>query len=139
VGANFVVAWHSGSERRNWGSAIHAVVVDGTGAVLASRDVTAGDLHAKDRSLLGFGDHLLLVWSATPSADRPFELSYETLSAGDLSLLGPRQSLVRSASGWDLTGPFATRGAAGDVGIFYDEIGSYKAYFLRLGCGGSGP
>jgi hypothetical protein len=131
----FVVAWHTGNLAQNWGPALEGATLDELGAGLVTRELTSGDTHAKHRSLVALGDRVLMLWSATPSELEPFQLFFETLSPTTLDVLVPRQLLVKSASGWDLTTPHAVLGAAGDIGVVYDEIGTYQAYFLRLACG----
>jgi hypothetical protein len=138
VNLGFVVAWAQGSEHGNWASSLQGATLDPRGEVLAVRAITAGDTHAKDRTLVSFGDEVLLIWSGTPTDADPFQLAYETLLAADLSLTVPPQSLAKSASGYDLTGPRAVIGTKGDIGVVYDESISYVGYFLRLACGTPG-
>jgi hypothetical protein len=136
VGEVFVVVWHTGSESQNWGPSLEAATLDGRGHVVASGPVTFGDAHAKLRALVSFGDRALLVWSAVQSEGNPFDLFYETFSAGNLAIVGSRELLV--TNGHNLTDPFAVRGANGDVGVAYDDFESYSAYFLTLSCRSGG-
>lgn len=131
----FISTWHTGSERRNWGGALVGALVDESGSFIVQRSITSGDTHAKHRSLVVLGDRVLMVWSATPSDVEPFELFYETLSPTTLDVQVSRQLLVKSPLGWDLTSPHAALGPDGDIGVVYDEIGTYQAYFLPLRCG----
>jgi hypothetical protein len=132
AGDGFVVAWHTGSTKRGWGSSIHAVYLDQRGDTLATKDVTTGDAHAKTRALLSLGDRVLLVWSATPHEGDRYQLFYEVLSAKDLSIVRPRQLLASSGS--DLTDPALSLGPNGDIGVVFEDSTKYQAYFTRLGC-----
>jgi len=132
VGDDFVVVWETGSESQNWGPSLQAATLDARGHVVASGAVTFGDLHARTRALVSFGDRALLVWSAVPTEGNPFALFYETFSLGNLAIVAPRQALA--ASGHDLIDPFAVRGPSGAVGIAYDDYESYSSYFLALSC-----
>jgi hypothetical protein len=133
VGDHFVVAWHTGSEGRNWGPSIRAATLDTRGNVLASGPVTFGDAHAKTRALVSFGDRALLVWSAVQAEGDPFALFYETFALKDLSLVAPR--LVLATSDHDLVDPLAVRGANGEIGVGYDDYQAYSSYFTSLSCG----
>jgi hypothetical protein len=137
VGSRFVVAWHTGSLKQGWGAAIPAATLDEDGTLLASREITSGDAHAKHRSLVSLGDRVLVVWAAEPPELEQFQLFYETVSRDTLDILTPRQLLMKSATGGDLISPQAVRGPDGDVAITYDEIAGMstnRAFFLRLAC-----
>ncbi|HEY3500875.1 MAG TPA: putative metal-binding motif-containing protein [Polyangiaceae bacterium] len=131
----YVAAWHTGSEARNFGSAIEAVLLDSGGSVLVRRTVTSGDVFAKWRTLVSLGDRVVLVWSGA-GPDGVYALYYELLSASDLSPLSPRQLLATSSLGGVLIDPVATLGDFGDIGVLYDDnrSGVYRAYFVRLTC-----
>ncbi len=138
--SGFVVAWHTGDEHGNWGTAIQAASLDDHGKLMATGAVTSGDTHAKDRALVSFGDRLLLVWSAEPSATERYELWYELFDGQKLTVVSPRTFLAKGmvdASGTpnDLIAPLAVRGPNGEVGIVFDENPSSRSYFMRLGCG----
>jgi hypothetical protein len=135
VESGFVVAWHTGSSGRGYGSRIEAALVDANGAVLARGPVTSGDVIAKHRTLVSLGDRVLLIWTGE-GADGFFSLHYVLLSAADLTPLSERRELARSASGGDLIEPTAALGPAGDVGVLYTEnrAGLIRAYFARLSC-----
>jgi hypothetical protein len=133
VNGGFTVAWDTGDPHA-WGNAIQAATLDTHSTVLALGAITSGDTHAKDRSLVSFGDHLLLVWAATTTDSERYELWYETFRANDLSVQSARQ-LLATTSGHDLVQPNAVRGPNGDVGVTYGDSPSLVSYFLRLGCG----
>ncbi len=134
AGERFVVAWHTGSVKGTWGPAVIAATLDANGVILASGAITEGDTHAKHRTLVSLGDRVLVVWAATPAEGERFQLFYETLRVETLEVSTPRQLLVKSAVGQDLISPNAVRGPDGDIGIVYDESGTYQAFFLRLAC-----
>ena len=130
------MAWHSGSEARNWGPSIHAALIDTDGRVIATRAVTTGDAHAKWRTLVALGDRVVLIWAGADEAGT-FALYFEQLSTTDLSEITPRHPLARSefANG-DLIDPIATLGPNGDIAVLYDDnrAGIYRSYFTRITC-----
>ena len=129
----FVVAWHTTDAAILAGPVLQAAALDARGNLLAQAPITTGDLHAKERALVSLGDRVLVVWSALPQGGLHYELFYEVISARDLSVIVPRQSLV--ASPLDLQGPNASLGPNGDVGVTYHTAGTaYQAYFTHLGC-----
>jgi hypothetical protein len=132
VDGGFVVAWHTGSQARNFGGSLQAAALDERGNLVAQGPITTGDTHAKHRSLVSLGDRVLVVWSATPSDSEPFQLFYEVIDARDLGVVVARQLLEKSS--WPLIEPSARLGPNGDVGVVYNENGSYRAYFTHLGC-----
>jgi Putative metal-binding motif/Dictyostelium (slime mold) repeat len=137
VGDDFVVLWHTGSETRNWGSSIQAATLDANGNLLASGPITSGDAHAKSRALVSLGDRAVVVWSATPTDNDPFELFYETLSPDKLAILTSRATLATSDKGNDLVDPSAVLGPSGDIGVTFNDNVAYVGYFMQLGCVGS--
>lgn len=133
AGDYFVVAWHTANEALLPGPVLQAATLDERGSLLATGPITAGDLNAKERALVSLGDRVLVVWSAIPAGGLRYELFYEVISARDLSVIVPRQSLV--ASTLDLQEPNVRLGPNGDVGVTYHTAGTaYQAYFTHLGC-----
>jgi hypothetical protein len=134
VGSRFVVAWHTGNLKEGWGGSLPAATLDENGTLVASREITTGDAHARHRTLVSLGDRVLLVWAAEPTVLEPFQLFYETVNRETLEVVTPRQLLAKSAIGGSLISPQAVRGPDGDVAVVYDENPPYQSFFLRLAC-----
>jgi hypothetical protein len=137
VGPRFVVAWHSGNLKQNWAGAIPAATLDEDGRLMASRDITSGDTHARHRSLVSLGARVLVVWAAVPPGTERYQLFYETVNRETLEVVTPRQLLAKSAIDGNLISPQAVSGPDGDVAVVYDEagmMGTYQSFFLRLAC-----
>jgi hypothetical protein len=136
AGGRFVVAWHTGSEARNWGSAIHAASIDREGNVLANQPVTSGDVHAKWRTLVPRGNRFLLIWSGADQSGT-YLLDYQLFSATDLRALKVRAPLARGAfPGVHLVDPVATPGPNGSIAVLFDEnqAGILRSYLTQIGC-----
>jgi hypothetical protein len=136
AGGRFVVAWHTGSEARNWGSAIHAASIDDQGNVWANQAVTSGDVHAKWRTLVARGNRVLLIWSGADQTGN-YALSYQLFSAIDLRALIARAPLAGGAfAGVHLVDPLATPGPNGSIAVVFDEnqAGILRSYLTQLGC-----
>jgi hypothetical protein len=136
AGGRFVVSWYTGSQKRNWGSALMGATLDDAGSVIAAREITGGDAHARSHALVSLGDRALLVWSAIPTESEPWQLFYETLRTETLEVVTPRQLLAKSAAGTDFVGPDVVQGPDGDVAVVFNEndAGTNTALFLRLAC-----
>ena len=131
----FLVAWHTGSQARNFGPAIEAALIDAYGGLIARSTVTSGDVFAKWSTLVSLGDRAVLIWSGA-GPDGAYALHYEVLSAADLTPIGSRQLAARSSGGGSLVDPVATLGELGDIAVLYDDnqSGVYRSYFIRLTC-----
>lgn len=136
AGGRFVVAWHTGSQARNWGPSIHAASIDGDGNVFANQPVTEGDVHAKWRTLVALGNRVLIVWSGEDQTG-DYALHYQLNSATDLSVLASRLPLARSEfPGGDLVEPLAAMGPNGSIAVVFDDnqSGIHRSYLTRLDC-----
>jgi hypothetical protein len=136
AGERFVVAWHTGSEARNWGSEIHAASIDRDGNVWANQAVTFGDVHAKWRTLVPRGDRVLLIWSGADESGT-YSLDYQLISGIDLRQLTARSPLARSEfGGAHLIDPLAIPGPDGSIAVLFDEnqSGIHRSYLTQLGC-----
>jgi hypothetical protein len=126
----YVVAWSTRDVVPGdsiWGAALGE---DGSPLVPARR-ITTGATFARTQSLLALGDRLLLVWA--DDRDGNYEL-YAKMISPDLDELTPPERVTNDPS--DTVFPIATFGAAGDVGVLFDDrrSGSWQAYFTRLVC-----
>lgn len=136
AGGRFVVAWHTGSQSRNWGPAIHAASIAPDGNVYANQVVTDGDVHAKWRTLVPHGNRVILIWSGE-DAGGVYALYHQQLAASDLRGLTARSLLARSEfPNGDLVDPVAARGPNGSIAVLFDEnqAGVYRSYLTRLDC-----